>query len=314
VNIKRILGGLGLVILLLGGAAYHFLFGYVVVEHIEGPITLLQRQNILDQIGANIVVFESLEETIVVDTQLAPLSSSTRSRVETVSKAPITKVIVTHWHPDHSGGISAFSSDTDVIAHQNVLHRLSSPQQGFGLTRPGSQHEFAARSASGLPNKTVETQLQFPVGKTIVELVHFPKAHTDGDLAVFFRDSEIVATGDLIWPKSFPFVDVHNGGSISGLESALREIIAQSKPAYRFIPGHGATLTFDEVVDYLEMLSQTRFWVESQLDEGKSVEQVKEMGLPVKWTQWASPLVPSVVWIQMIHDSRTMPTQAVVSK
>ena len=311
VKIKRILGIVGIVVVVLAGIAYHFLFGYIVVQNVGGPVTVLQRKNVLHQIGANVTVYAGSEETIVVDTQLKPMASSTRSKVEALSKAPITKVIVTHWHPDHSGGISSFSIDTEVIAHINVSKRLSMPQEGFGLTKPGSHHEFAARSTDGLPNKTVESRLQFPVGATTVDVVHYPYAHTDGDLAVFFHDSEIVVLGDLIWPKSFPFVDVHNGGSVEGLESALQAIIQQSKPSYRFVPGHGATLTFDDVVEYLELVSQSRHWVESRLDDGRSVNQVIESGLPGNWEQWDSPLVPTTVWIKMIYDSRTIPTEAI---
>lgn len=308
---KRILWIAGVIVIALAGGVYHFVFGYDVVQDVNGSVTILQRRNILHQIGANVTVYTGPNETIVVDTQLRPIASSIRSKVDALSKAPITKVIITHWHPDHSGGISSYSKDTEVIAHISVLQRLSVPQEGFGLTKPGSHHEFSARGTDGLPNETVESQLQFPVGNSTVDIMHYANAHTDGDLAVFFHDHGIVVLGDLIWPNSYPFVDVHNGGSVAGLESALQAIIDQSKPTYRFIPGHGAILTFDDVVEYLEMVSQTRQLVESRLDEGRSVNEVIESGLIGNWEQWNSPLVPARVWIKMIYDSRTIPMKAI---
>ena len=266
---------------------------------------VLQRNNILFPIGANVVVYAGTAETVVVDTQLQPMASSTRSKIEALSKAPITKVVITHWHPDHSGGISTYSSDSEVIAHHNVLKRLSKPQEGLGLTKPGSHHEFDARTTQGLPSKTIADRLEFPVGSTRVEVFHYPQAHTDGDLAVFFPDVEIVVLGDLVWPKSFPFVDLHNGGSVAGIESALQAIIEQTTPTYLFLPGHGEVLTFDDIVEYLEMVRQTRQWIESQLLEGLLVEQIIASGLPFNWKQWSSSLVPEAAWIRMVIDSQT---------
>ena len=305
-KIKRKLGIIGIAILMLAGAAYHYLFGYVVTERVSDTVTVLLRKNVFHQIGANVTVFKGSRETIVVDTQLSPMASSTRSKIEALSDAPISKVIVTHWHPDHSGGISAYFNDTEVIAHLNVLHRLSRQQEGFGLTKPGSHHEFAARDSNGLPNLTVRSVLKFSVDATRVDVMHYPSAHTDGDLAVFFHDSKIVVLGDLIWPNSYPFVDVYNGGGVEGLESALQAIIDQTTPGYRFVPGHGATLTFNDVVEYLAMVSQTRRWVESRLEEGKSLNQIVDTGLPGHWKQWDSQLVPTTVWIEMIYATTPM--------
>lgn len=310
-KIRRTLGVAGIVIVVLAVAAYHFIFGYVVVQPVADSLTVLHRKNVVRQIGANITVYAGPEETIVVDTQLKPMASSMRSKVEALSESPITKVLVTHWHPDHSGGIAAYSGDAEVIAHTNVLQRLSVQQEGFGLTKPGSHHVFAARDSDGLPGTVVESQVSLPVDATTAEVIHFPNAHTDGDLAIFFHASEVAVLGDLIWPDSFPFVDVHNGGSVEGLESALQAILLQSTPAYRFVPGHGAMLSYDDVVVHLDRVSRTRQWVESRLDDGSTVSQIIDAGLPDEWEQWSSELVPSAVWVKMIHDSRTVATNGV---
>lgn len=301
---KRIGIGIVVVVLFLAGLAYHVVFGYVELTTISHEITVLTRKSAFGQIGANVIVYEGAHRTVVVDTQLSPFASSTRSNIDALTSKPLAAVLITHWHPDHSGGISAFSSDTDVIAHENVTRRLSVPQEGFGLTKPGSHHEFAARSADGLPNQTVVDRLDFQTESTVVSIIHYPEAHTDGDLVVIFQSSQVAVIGDLIWPNSFPYVDVHNGGSVAGLESALQALLGESKAGYRFIPGHGATLTFDDVAAYLDMVSRTRRWVETQLAEGQTVDQIAASNLPDEWDRWSSSLVPSFVWVKMIHDSR----------
>lgn len=302
--------GVTVAVLVLAAMAYHFLIGYVESAQIDDRITVLTRKNILGPIGGNVIVYGDTKGTVVVDTQLPPFASSTRTNVDAVAHAPIAAVLVTHWHPDHSGGITAFSGGSEVIAHENVLRRLSAPQEGYGLTKPGSHHEFEARKDSGLPNKTVSNRLDIATGASEINVVHYPNAHTDGDLVVFFHDAQLVAIGDLIWPGSFPYIDVHNGGTVTGLESALQGLLAESKPGYRFIPGHGKTLLgFENVGEYLKVVSETRQWVETQFGEGQTVAQVVATGLPEKWETWSSPLVPSRVWIEMVLDSLQKPVQ-----
>lgn len=307
---KRIGISIVVVVLFFAGLAYHFVFGYVELTTINNEITVLTRKSAFSQIGANVVVYEDAQRTIVVDTQLSPFASSTRSKIDALTTKPLATVLITHWHPDHSGGISAFSSDTEVIAHENVRRRLSVPQEGFGLTKPGSHHEFAARSADGLPNRTVVDRLDLQTESTAVNVIHYPEAHTDGDLVVIFQSSQVAVIGDLVWPNSFPYVDVHNGGSVAGLESALQALLAESKSGYRFIPGHGETLTFDDVAAYLDMVRRTRRWVETQLDEGETVDQIAASNLPDEWDKWSNSLVPSSVWVKMIHDSRRVSAAA----
>lgn len=303
-KIKRVLSVGGVALILLVGVAYHYLFGFVVSEQLDDNVTVIMRKNILSQIGANVLVFSSAGETLLVDTQLPPLAASTRSNVDAISLQQPNQVLITHWHPDHSGGISAFSDDTEVIAHRNVTRRLSAPQEGFGLTKPGSHHNFAARTAAELPTKAIDGRLELAIGTATATVVHYPEAHTDGDLVIFFHESRLAAIGDLVWPGSFPFIDVHNGGSVTGLEAALEGLINEATADYRFVPGHGAALTVDDIIEYLEVIRQTRRWVESRLIEGQSLDQIVDSGLPEKWDHWSSPLVPSSAWIKMIFNSR----------
>ena len=79
---KRLATGIGILLLLLAGLAYHFIVGYVESTRIDDQITVLTRKNILSQIGANVVVYTDRQGTFVIDTQLSPLASSTRSAVE----------------------------------------------------------------------------------------------------------------------------------------------------------------------------------------------------------------------------------------
>lgn len=303
-TVRRLLGIGAVVALAVGLIGYHVLFGYVVTESVANGIVVLQRKNFFRQIGANVTVFSQSGDALVVDSQLRPLAASTRREAERVADGRIKAVVVTHWHPDHSGGIGAYTNDTDVFAHENVKQRLEEPQVGFGLTKPGSRHEFPARDSGGLPNNALGVRHDLRIGESAIAVVHYPRAHTDGDVVVFIHDSATIVVGDLIWPDSFPFVDVKNGGSAAGLEAALRGVIAAATSDYHIIPGHGSSLGYSEALTYLDMVSETRAWVEAELASGQSIQKIAETGLPAEWDQWSSALVPAAVWIQMIYESR----------
>ncbi|MGI9289045.1 MAG: MBL fold metallo-hydrolase [Pseudomonadales bacterium] len=302
-TIKRLLIVTVTLAVVVAAAGFHWLFGYSQHKQLGDKVTVLHRKNLIHQIGANVTVYADSGVLLVVDTQLKPVSSATRSKVEATFAGSIAKVVVTHWHPDHSGGISAYSGDTDIYAHENVVHRLSQAQEGFGLTKPGSHHQFKARNSDGLPNQVIGSGEPIPVGAATVAVIHYPRAHTDGDLVVFFHDAKSVAIGDLVWAQSFPYIDVHNGGTARGLEAALQEIIDQSQPGYQFIPGHGHVMTFKAVVDHLKAINGSRLWVESHIQQGRSLAEIIDIGLPERWSRWSSELVPPSEWITMIYQS-----------
>src|SRR5438105_12815773 len=78
-----------------------------------------------------------------------------------------------------------------------------------------------------------------------IEMIHQPRAHTDGDSLVFFRRSDVVVAGDIFLTTSYPLIDVDRGGSIQGELEALNNLLELAIPGYGdeagtyIVPGHG---------------------------------------------------------------------------
>jgi len=241
--------------------------------------------------GGNITLSIGKDGILLVDSGLAPTSDKVLAAIRKLSDKPIRYIINTHVHADHIGGnekiakagstinggnvvgdigASAQQSAT-VIAHQAVLDRMSAPT--------GSQ---PAMPSGAWPTDTYngEEKELFFNGEAI-QMFHEPAAHTDGDTIVFFRRSDVVATGDLFVTTSYPIVDIERGGNIQGVVKALNHILDITIPAEKqeagtyVIPGHGRLCDEADVVEFRDMSTIIRDRIQDMVKKGMTLEQVK---------------------------------------
>jgi len=117
-----------------------------------------------------------------------------------------------------------------------------------------------------------------------IEVLHQPAAHSDGDVVVFFRRSDVVVAGDILDMTRFPVIDVEKGGTIEGEIAALSKLVELAIPSVPIvtreagtivIPGHGHLCDQLDIVEYRDMVSIIRDRVRDLKDAGQSLDQVK---------------------------------------
>jgi cyclase len=241
--------------------------------------------------GGNTTVFSGEEGLLIVDTQFPQVSEKLLAAIRSISDAPIRYVVSTHVHGDHIGGNEAISkagrtraggnvvgdlgaaatSTANIIAHENVLKRLSEPAAG------ATPVPFALWPTETFANNKRE----FLFNGEAVQIIHEPSAHTDGDSLVFFRRSDVVATGDLFTTVMYPFIDEANGGTINGYVNALNAILDitvasnVNEGGTMVIPGHGRLSDEQDVIEYRDMTTIVRDRIREYVKRGMTLEQVK---------------------------------------
>jgi cyclase len=244
--------------------------------------------------GGNIAVQVGDAGVLVVDTGLAETGDKVVAAIKKLSDKPIQYIINTHVHPDHTGGNDAVRKagltyvganitgnltdagvGAQIYAHDNVLKRMSAPTGARASTPFGSW-----------PTETYLTdRKQMFFNSEPIEIIHQPAAHTDGDSLVFFRRSDVVATGDIFVTTSYPFIDLERGGSIQGEVDALNNILEIAIPGYQdeggtlIIPGHGRICDRPDLLEYRDMVTIIRDRIQAAIKKGMTLEQVKAAGL-----------------------------------
>jgi cyclase len=253
-----------------------------------GDIQLLRVQgniHMLAGAGGNVVVQVGESGSLLVDGKSAAQTSRILEEVKRVamSPKPVRYLLNTSADADHIGGNQslaaalgsaasweiintpgATNSAVQIIAHDNVLKRMTK------------------MPVTAWPTETfVGREKEFFFNGEPVFMYHVPAAHTDGDSIVFFRRSDVIATGDVYRTDSYPVIDLENGGSVHGIVDALNLVLDLAVPAHHeeggtfIVPGHGRISDEFDVLEYRDMVTIVRDRVQAMVKKGMTVDQVK---------------------------------------
>ena len=226
----------------------------------------------LEGSGGNIGALVGNDGIIIIDDQFAPLTEKIKTALSKISNKPVRFVINTHFHGDHAGGNENFGGQGAIIvAHDNARKRLSVDYLFEALKQTQK-----ATSYEGLPKVTFADSVTFHLNGETVHVFYAKNAHTDGDVIIHFKGSNIFHTGDVFVRYGFPFIDLGAGGSIDGMIKAVEKLIAVTNDQSKIIPGHGAMSTKKDLIDYKNMLVIVRNRVADGMKQGKTLQQIAD--------------------------------------
>jgi glyoxylase-like metal-dependent hydrolase (beta-lactamase superfamily II) len=273
-------------------------YGNVTVAQGGGDLEVLQlRPNffLIAGAGGHIGVQVGEDGVVVVDAGSAARADAVVAAIKKITTQPIRYVINTSADPDHVGGNEAVSragqtlftapgsislpgnflgGAASILSAEQVLARMSAPT--------GQASPFPA---GAWPTETFDHARKYMyLNGEGIEVLHQPAAHTDGDVLVFFRRSDVVVAGDVLDTTRFPVIDVARGGTVNGEIAALNRLVQLAIPSVPIvsreagtlvIPGHGRVCDQLDVVEYRDMVTIVRDRVRDLIKAGMTLDQVK---------------------------------------
>jgi len=265
--------------------------GTVEVLHVAGEVYLVAGA------GANVAVQTGRQGLLLVNT--GPDAAAGEAVVaairDQISDDPIRLILITSADEDITGAKEVVSNSglninagvggpngrepsridgAPIIAPETVLHRMS------GLLNDPRRENFAV-----WPHLTFYGPLNSRnFNDEVVEMRHVPNAHSDGDMFVWFRRSDVIAAGHLYSTVTYPIIDVARGGTVQGYLNALNDMLDIAVPKFNnqggtmIIPGHGRISNESDVAEYRDMTTMIRDRVQRMVEAGLTLAQVRAAG------------------------------------
>ncbi len=254
----------------------------------------------LEGSGGNIGVSIGDDGVFMVDDQFAPLSEKILDAIEGLSDQPLRFVINTHQHGDHVGGNQNMGREGAVIvAHENVRTALRA-----GFNDGDLNQALSAEQRIGLPIMTFTDSVDFHLNGEDIHIFYNGSGHTNGDSFVYFKNNNIIHTGDVFRTVAYPRVDVGAGGTFHGIVASYEKLLEISNANTRFLPGHGVVSSQADVQSQLLMFMTIRTRVLNAINDGMSLEQVLVAGLTAEYdARWGDPAgMLTAVYTELVSE------------
>jgi glyoxylase-like metal-dependent hydrolase (beta-lactamase superfamily II) len=225
--------------------------------------------------AGNTAAFITESGVVLVDTKLPGNGQSILDKIKTVTQKPVTMIINTHTHQDHTGSNEFFTGKVEFVAHENTKANMQ------------RMAEFSGAKAKFIPSKTFKDKLTIGSGKDRIDLYYFGRAHTSGDAWVVFPALRTLHSGDAFAGKNTPLVDTNNGGSFVEYAKTVANASTTLKDIDTIITGHSALMKPADLKEYADFNQEFLAWVQNEIKAGKTADAAaKEYKLPARYKDY----------------------------
>jgi glyoxylase-like metal-dependent hydrolase (beta-lactamase superfamily II) len=282
----------------------------------EAPVETLPVQGSIFLIAAgksgNITAQIDDQGVLLVDSGRPGQSDEVLAQVRKLTAAPIKAIVNTTMDLDHIGGNEALARtgtplyslaftdapQAQIFAHEKALKQISAPT---GRPSPVPHGSWPTDTFVGAKQKMF-------FNHEPIEVQYAP-GHTDGDVIVWFRRSDVIAAGDAYSTTSYPRFDRTRGGTLQGVLDVLNHVIDIAVAEFnqqggtRIIPGHGRISNQSDVVEYRDMATIVRDRVRDAMKAGKSLEQIKAARVTLEYDGlYSNPDYTGAMFAEAVYD------------
>ena len=237
----------------------------IVTHKLRNNITVLEGS------GGTVAVLSGPDGKVLIDAGIAVSRPQMMRSLTDLGPNPITHLVNTHWHFDHTSGNTWLNAaGAKIIAQENTRKYLSQVQRVDDW-----DYNFLALPTGGIPSEVFAEEHSLKLNGLTIALKHYGPAHTDSDISVTFAEANVVHVADTFWNGIYPFIDYSTGGSIDGMIAASDANLAAASDDTIIIAGHGKAVgTKAELREFRDMLVAVREKVGALKKQGRSRDEI----------------------------------------
>jgi glyoxylase-like metal-dependent hydrolase (beta-lactamase superfamily II) len=233
---------------------------------------LTDRITLISGVPGNAIALSADDGVVLVDSGSAALAGSVR---KSLSGAKVRTLINTHYHADQTGGNELFGkAGAEIRAHKITAQWL---ETDFYV--PRDDRWVKALPKAAWPAKTFREKSEMKAGAESIECGYLLEAHTRGDIYVFFRDSNVLAVGDVASPVRDPVIDWYSGGWLGGRVDAMDDLLALAREDTQIVPCYGPVMTRAQLQAERDVMLKLYDVTTDLTDKGRSAEDMLQAGV-----------------------------------
>ena len=233
---------------------------------------LADRVKLITGTPGNVVALSTDDGVVLVDSGSAAMSRAVRA---SLGGARVHTLFNTHYHAEQTGGNALFGA-----AHASIhSHVITRQWLATDYYVPAEDRWVKALPAVALPTSTFREKSELKVGAESIECGYLLEAHTRGDIYVFFRDSNVLAVGDVASPLRDPALDWYAGGWLGGRVDAMDELVKLANDRTQIVPAYGPVMTRAQLKAEHEMMQHLYERTTELTDHGRSARDMLDEGV-----------------------------------
>ena len=239
-----------------------------------GPVALNGRLSLVTAGRTNVVALTAPDGLVVVDSGAPDLGAQLMAALQPLG-GRVDTVFNTHFHTEHTGSNEAMrQAGATIVAHENTRLWMATP-----IWLPAEDRYRPPRPKAAHPTRTFYTEGSMQAGSERIDYGYLIEAHTSGDIYVFFRDSNVLAVGDVASPARDPELDYLTGAWIGGRADALSTLVALANPDTTIVPGVGPVMTRAQLQAERDMMKTIYDRTVDRVREGDSAKDMLDGGV-----------------------------------
>jgi glyoxylase-like metal-dependent hydrolase (beta-lactamase superfamily II) len=237
-------------------------------------VPLTGRLSLVTTGRTNVLALSAADALVLVDSGAPELSVPLAAAVRPLA-GRTTTLFNTHFHTEHTGGNESFrQAGATIVAHENTRLWMSTP-----IWLPAEDRYRPPRPKEAQPTRTFYTEGSMQAAGERIDYGYLIEAHTSGDIYVYFRDSNVLAAGDVASPVRDPELDYLTGAWIGGRADALTRLVELANADTKIVPGFGPVMTRAQLQAERDMMKTIYDRTVDRVREGDGARDMLEAGV-----------------------------------